>query len=1037
MNLWVVLSLSLVSWIHLVGSKAAVITPTMRNETDRLALLAFKNAIIGDPLHVFTSWNHSLHFCEWSGVTCSRRHHQRVTALSLTGCGLVGQISSSTANLSFLRAIDLSNNALNGRIPQEVGHLFRLRYLNLSYNSLGGEIPTSLINCSEIEAIDLNGNYNIQGIIPVQLGSLSKLRILNLGINNLTGGIPPFIGNLSSLTHLILSRNSLGGNIPDELGWLWNLNVLRVSLNQLSGEIPPSLYNLSSLTTLSVVGNQLRGILPWNLGLTLPNLQNLYMGLNEFTGPIPVSLANASSLMQLDLSNNSFSGPVPIYLGSLTDLMLLNVESNQLGSQGEKDDLGFINSLTNCSSLEVLSFGVNQLGGLLPGSIANFSTRLTELWFGSNEIYGSIPIGIDNLINLNVLTMARNHLAGHIPFSIGKLRNLEQLSLYSNNFSGEIPASLGNITYLSRLHLQDNNLHGSIPLSLGSWKHMEDLFLGENNLVGGIPKQFLLGLSSRLSYLNLSHNSFTGSLPAEVGSMKNLKGLDISENKLSGEIPTTLGDYHKLVELYMAGNFFQGGIPSSLRNLGGIEDLDLSFNNLSGHVPEYLGNFVFLQSLNLSFNNLEGELPKEGIFKNRSAVSVIGNKNLCGGIPTFHLPTCPDQSSKKGGKSIRLKVIIPVISSGLLLILLSCLYASICWIRKSREKSPSMSSLDDPHLKVSYKDLLKATDGFSLSNLIGVGSYGSVYKGVLDCYERIIAVKVLSLQQQGALKSFTAECNALRHIRHRNLVKILTACSSIDFQGNDFKALVFEYMPNGSLEKWLHPSVNGQHQLRNLNLVERLNLAIDVASALEYLHHHGHAPIVHRDLKPSNVLLDNDMTGRVSDFGLTKILPGINNNSNQSQSSSVAIKGSVGYVAPEYGLGGDASTQGDVYSYGILLLELFTGKRPTDDMFIDSLSLHQFAKMALPEQVMEITDPQLLLDDEAFNNIETRRAMRGRIQECLVSVIQIGVACSTESPRERMEMREVVREMQVIHDIFLGVGIHGERRNRARLLSEG
>ncbi|XP_058099929.1 putative receptor-like protein kinase At3g47110 [Magnolia sinica] len=1015
MNLWVFLSLYLVSCIDLVGSEPVAATTTTRNETDRLALLAFKNGIYGDPLRVFNSWNSSLHFCEWSGVTCSRRRHQRVTALNLKGRGLVGHISSYTANLSFLREIDLSNNTLNGKIPLEVGRLFRLRYLNLSYNSFGGEIPTSLINCKELRVIDLNGNYKIKGKIPVELGYLSKLTYLDLSVNNLTEGIPPFIGNLSSLTNLILRRNRLVGNIPDELGRLWNLKELQISSNQLSGEIPPSLYNLSSLTILSVAENRLHGILPWNLGLTLPNLQDLFMGAHEFTGPIPVSLPNATNLQQLDLANNSFSGLVPINLGRLTGLIRINGEANQLGSRGGNDDLGFLTSLTNCTSLKGISFALNQLSGMLPSSIANFSNHLTILRLGNNQIYGSIPIGIENLINLIVLMMANNHLVGPIPSGIGKLQNLYQLSLSSNKLSGEIPDSLGNITYLGQLHLYENNLHGSIPLSLVELKHMEVLYLHKNNLSGGIPKQLLLSLSSRLSYLRLSRNSFTGSLPTEIGSMENVLGLDISENKLSGEIPTSLGNCQNLSNSFLV-------------KLRGIEDMDLSRNNLSGHVPEYLGKFAFLQSLNLSFNNLEGELPKEGIFKNLSVVSVLGNKNLCGGIPALHLPTCADQSSKKGGKSIRLKVIIPVITLGLLLFLLSCSYAGSCWIRKSSKKSSSMSSLDGPYLKVSYKELLKATDGFSLANLIGVGNYGSVYKGILDRDERIIAVKVLNLQQRGALKSFTAECNALRHIRHRNLVKILTACSSIDFQGNDFKALVFEYMPNGSLEKWLHPSVNGQHQLGNLNLPERLNLAIDVASALEYLHHNGHAPIVHHDLKPSNVLLDNDMTAHVTDFGLTKILPGINNNSYQSQSSSVAIKGSVGYVAPEYGLGGNASTQGDVYSYGILLLEMFTGRQPTDDMFKDGLSLHQFAKMALPERVMEIADPQILSDDDAFNNVENNRAMRGRIQECMVSVIRIGVACSTESPRERIEMREVVGEMQVIREIFLGVGIHGETK---------
>ncbi|XP_058099636.1 probable LRR receptor-like serine/threonine-protein kinase At3g47570 [Magnolia sinica] len=173
---------------------------------------------------------------------------------------------------------------------------------------------------------------------------------------------------------------------------------------------------------------------------------------------------------------------------------------------------------------------------------------------------------------------------------------------------------------------------------------------------------------------------------------------------------------------------------------------------------------------------------------------------------------------------------------------------------------------------VSYAELLKATDGFSSTNLIGAGSYGSAFKGILDRIEKVVAVKVLNLQQRGASKSFMTECEALKNIRHRNLVKIITSCSSIDFKGNDFKALVFEFMPNGNLEEWLYPIADGQHQLRNLSFIQRLNIAIDVASALDYLHHHCQTPIAHCDLKPNNVLLDEDMSAHVSDFGLSTFL---------------------------------------------------------------------------------------------------------------------------------------------------------------------
>ncbi|XP_012442269.2 probable LRR receptor-like serine/threonine-protein kinase At3g47570 [Gossypium raimondii] len=261
------------------------------------------------------------------------------------------------------------------------------------------------------------------------------------------------------------------------------------------------------------------------------------------------------------------------------------------------------------------------------------------------------------------------------------------------------------------------------------------------------------------------------------------------------------------------------------------------------------------------------------------------------------------------------------------------------------------SLFDNGCLRLSYKQLLECTHGFASANLIGTGSFGSVYKGVLYQHEKPLAVKVLNLRNHGAARSFIAECEALRKIRHRNLLKIITSCSSIDYQGNEFKALVFEFMPNGSLESWLHE----QHdQSRYLNFAQRLDIAIDMANAIDYLHHGCETMVVHCDLKPSNVLLDDDMVAHVADFGMAKLLSTVTSNIGSDQTSSSVIKGTIGYVAPEYGMSGSVSPEGDIYSYGIMLLEMITGRRPTCDLFHDGLSLHNFCKMALQEGLKEI-----------------------------------------------------------------------------------
>ncbi|KAH9768963.1 putative receptor-like protein kinase [Citrus sinensis] len=979
------------------------------NETDRLALLAIKSQL-HDPLGVTSSWNNSMNLCQWTGVICGRRH-QRVTRLDLRNQSIGGTLSPYVGNLSFLRYINLANNGFLGEIPPQIGRQDMLEGLVLSNNSFSGTIPTNLSRCSNLIELFVDTNYLV-GEIPAAIGGLFKLERLFIFHNHITGQLPASIGNLSSLLAFDVRENILWGRI-DSLVQLRNLLLLDIAFNHFSGTIPPPIFNISSLEVISLSENRFTGSLPVDTGVNLPNLRQLSPNGNNFTGSIPVSLSNASRLEMIEFSRNQFSGRVSVDFSRLKNLSWLNMGINNLGT-GTANELDFINLLTNCSKLERLYFNRNRFEGELPHSVANLSSTIKQIAMGRNRISGTIPPEIRKLVSLNWLTIDRNQLTGTIPPEIGELKNLQLLNLGGNFLQGSIPSSLGNLTLLTYLILGFNNLQGIIPSSLANCNSLLGLNVSHNKLTGTFPQQ-ILSITTISLYLALDNNLLNGPLPPQVGNFKTLMRLDVSGNKFSGEIPATLSACTVLEYLNISGNSFGGSIPLSLESLKSIEELDLSSNNLTGQIPEYLKNLPFLEFLNLSYNHFEGEVPTKGVFNNKTRFSIAGNGKLCGGLDELHLPSC----QSKGSLTTLLKVVIPVT--------VSCLISSVCftvvyvWRRRSSRKASNMLLIERQLLMDSYAELSKATDNFSPANKIGEGGFGIVYKGILGKNRTEVAVKVINLEQKGASKSFVAECKALRNIRHRNLIKIITICSGRDSQGVDFKAIVYEYMQNGSLEEWLHQS-NDQLEVYDLSLTQRLNIAIDVACAIEYLHYYCEPSIVHGDLKPSNVLLDQDVVAHVSDFGLAKFLSSRNpDTAVETRPSSTGIRGTVGYVAPEYGMGRGASMKGDVYSFGILLLELFTRRRPTDAMFSGGLTLHEFAKMSLPEKVIQIVDSSLLSEVMASSSKNTTwRDGRARAEDCFETVIRIGVHCSMESPTERMEMRDVVARLCHARETFLG-----------------
>ncbi|KAK2408283.1 receptor kinase protein Xa21 [Trifolium repens] len=412
---------------------------------------------------------------------------------------------------------------------------------------------------------------------------------------------------------------------------------------------------------------------------------------------------------------------------------------------------------------------------------------------------------------------------------------------------------------------------------------------------------------------------------------------------------------------------------------------------LIGVIPKSLENLTQLQNINFSYNRLQGEIPDGGIFKNFTAQSFMHNEALCGN-PRLQVPLCDNKVTKSSTeKKLLLKCIIPIVVSTILIVA-----SIIILIVKKRKKVENtlergLSTLGAVR-RISYYELVKATNGFNESNLLGKGGFGSVYQGKLLDGE-MIAVKVIDLQSDVKSKSFDTECNAMTNIRHRNLIKIISGCSNLDF-----KALVMEFMPNGSVDKWLY-----SHNYC-LNFLQRLNIMIDVASALEYLHRGSSVPVVHCDLKPTNVLLDENMVAHVSDFGIAKLM-----DEGQSKTHTETLA-TIGYLAPEYGSSGIVSVKGDVYSYGIMLMEIFTRKKPADDMFVAELSLKTWISGSLPNSILEVLDSNLVQQyGEQIDDIVTYMS----------TIFGLAMNCCEYSPEARINMADVTSSLIKLKNLAL------------------
>ncbi|KAK7263696.1 hypothetical protein RJT34_31290 [Clitoria ternatea] len=934
---------------------------------DGLFLLQAKRQL-SDPDNSLSSWNSSDHTpCQWRGVTCNSLT-AAVTAVNLTSLGLSGNFPAAFCRLPSLSSLSLPDNLINSTLPAAITTCRSLHYLDLSDNALVGPIPDYLAELPTLRHLDLSSN-NLSGGIPASLAALPKLETLVLVYNLLSGIIPSSLSNISTLKHLQLAYNPFHpGPIPSQLGNLTNLETIWLTQCNLVGPIPDSLGNLARLT-------------------------NIDLSQNNLTGTIPKSFTRLRRVIQVELYQNSLSGELPSGMSNMTSLKFFDASMNELTGK-------LPNELCELP-LASLNLYENQLGGSLPFSIAR-SSNLFELKLFKNKLVGELPSDLGSNSPLLHLDVSTNGFSGEIPANLCRRGEFEELILMFNSFSGGIPESLGNCKSITRVRLKNNNLSGSVPERFWGLPRVHLLELSDNSLSGHISNA--ISGAYNLSSLLLSNNKFSGSIPEEIGLLNglveftagnnNLSGqipgslvnlnqlgnLDLSYNQLSGELFGGIRHLTKLTGLNLANNSFYGGIPSELGSLPLLNSLDLSGNSFSGEIPPQLQNLK-LSELNLSYNRLSGDVPS--LFANdKYRMSFIGNPGLCGYF------SGPCRGSGKGKNWSYVKYIF--VLAGVLFIV-GMVWFCMKYMKVRKLKKGFSTSRWRSFHKLGFSEF-EVAKLLSEDNVIGTGASGKVYKVVLSNGEVVAAKKLWGANANNVVGNvvgsgkddFDAEVETLGRIRHKNIVKLWCCCNS-----GDHRLLVYEYMPNGSLADMLK---GGKKSL--LDWPTRYKIAIDAAEGLSYLHHDCVPPIVHRDVKSNNILLDEEFVAKVSDFGVAKIV----NRASQGTEPMSAIAGSYGYIAPEYAYTLRVNEKSDIYSFGVVILELVTGRPPIGPEYGEN-DLVKWVSFALEQGGLDhVIDPML----------------DSKYREEISKVLSVGLHCTNPLPITRPTMRSVVKMLQEV-----------------------
>ncbi|GER49311.1 leucine-rich repeat receptor-like kinase [Striga asiatica] len=940
-----------------------------------------------------------------------------------------GEIPPSLSNSVGLQVLNLAGNQINGSIPGFVGRFNDLRGFYLSYNLLSGFIPLEIgDSCGKLEHLDLSGNY-LAGSIPKGIVNCKGLKTLILFSNMLEEVIPGELGQLSQLEILDVSRNNFGGPIPLELGNCTKLSVL--VLSNLWDPLPDVSilgggYSEEKLAYTAEEYNFYEGTISSRI-TSLPNLRMVWGPRATLEGKLLDSLVSCDSLEVLNLAQNYYSGRISDGLNNCTKLRFLDLSYNRLSGE-------IVDSIPiPCMTLFDIS------GNYFSGNIPTFSNRMpcdpVRYRFNSDFSYpqedpssayishfmyrtwveASPPFYDYDDGNLLVLhNFGSNNFTGPVQSTPVSSEILDKNTVYAFLTGGnKLTGSLDGAAFFDKcdrarsiiLNVTDNLLTGQIPADIATTcKTLSILDISGNKISGSLPPS--IGESVSLIVLNLSRNLLKGPIPASLTGIKDLKSLSLAGNNLDGPIPASLGQLYSLQVLDLSSNSLSGEIPKNLANLKNLTSFILNNNELTGPLPNDLLNIPTLSIFNVSFNHLTGT-P----FFNNTMIkcdSFIGNPSLHCPIlstsPPFADP--PDRKTdpgsnfspssnrnrRKNHNGFKTVEIVSITSSAIIVSILLSLIILFFYTRKWKPRSRVSTTVrkevivfTDIGVPLTFENVVRATGNFNASNCIGNGGFGATFKAEITPGV-LVAIKRLAVGRFQGVQQFDAEIKTLGRLRHPNLVTLIGYHAS-----ENEMFLIYNYLQGGNLERFIQE----RSTTRAVDWRVLHKIALDIAHALAYLHDQCVPRVLHRDVKPSNILLDEDYNAYLSDFGLARLL------GTSETHATTGVAGTFGYVAPEYAMTCRVSDKADVYSYGVVLLELLSDKKVLDPSF--SLYGNGFNIVAWG---------CMLLRQGRAKEFFASGLWDAGPHDDLVEVLHLAVVCTVESLSTRPSMKQVVRRLK-------------------------